>query len=234
MASIREILAAKAAAAAASANAKPSQVPSPTTHTFTLSDETMERLHGYLERNPEFSDPVNGVPAGALFCFWSPSVQVVGYHSRKVLITGKESAQFLEKWTAAAATSTTARDPASGLQITRSKDSIPLRATVAASLGNVAGIIPPEPRALGETTPGPDIPFEFPSEKSSDVQKLWLLARQQTTNSLGVWIEQEVDPSGVLMAEHGWLAVRNPSDPDRPLLVLRLPLLNRATGDAPY
>ena len=86
-----------------------------------------------------------------------------------------------------------------------------------------------EPRALGETTPGPDVPFEWASEKSSEAARQWLLARQQPENLLGIVL----DPSGETTA-HAWLAIENPSDPGRFIFLHRLPLLTPRKGEDPY
>lgn len=85
----------------------------------------------------------------------------------------------------------------------------------------------PEPRTLGDTTPGPDVPFEFASEKNSEAAKDWMLARQATDTALGVWVE----PGNPEMA---WIAVESPAEPGRLLLLYRLPLLNRQTEGNPY
>lgn len=88
----------------------------------------------------------------------------------------------------------------------------------------------PQPvRQLGEATAEavPDVPFEFASEKPSEAAKEWLLARQQVSTQLGVWMEP---PPGV----HAWLAVESASDPGRLILLHRLPLLSRPYRHDPF
>lgn len=86
----------------------------------------------------------------------------------------------------------------------------------------------PEPRALGETTPGPDVPFEFASETNSEAEKLVTLARSALDTQLGVWIQ----PGET--TDHAWLAVESHHVPGKLILLHRLPLLNKITGKEPF
>lgn len=86
----------------------------------------------------------------------------------------------------------------------------------------------PEPRALGETSPGPDVPFEFASETNSEAEKLVMLARSALDTQLGVWIQ----PGET--TEHAWLAVESLQVPGKLILLHRLPLLNRAMRKEPF
>lgn len=92
-----------------------------------------------------------------------------------------------------------------------------------------AALLAAPARQLGEATvePGADVPFEFASEKPSEAAKEWLLARQQVSTQLGVWMEP---PPGV----HAWLAVESASDPGRLLLLHRLPLLSKPYRHDPF
>lgn len=86
-----------------------------------------------------------------------------------------------------------------------------------------------EPRALGNTERGTDVPFEFASEKPSEAAKLWLQARQQPETKLGIVL----DPSGETTA-HAWLALESPADPGRLLYLYRLPLLAPKSDVGPF
>lgn len=80
-------------------------------------------------------------------------------------------------------------------------------------------------RQLGEKEGGgPQVPFDFLSEKRSEEAKLWLQCRQLSQSNLGIAIEPE--------GQHAWIALDHPSDPGRPLLLFRLPLLNQKNGDS--
>lgn len=86
-------------------------------------------------------------------------------------------------------------------------------------------IPPPEVRELGNTKPEGGVPFEFPSEKSSDAAKDWLRWRQLPQTALGIWIEPDM--------EGAWLAIRNEADPKRPLLIFRMKTMNE-WGEKPF
>lgn len=87
-----------------------------------------------------------------------------------------------------------------------------------------------EPRQLGATTRGTDVPFEFPSEKDSEAAKTWLQVRQLPETKLGI----AMDPSGETTS-HAWLAVESPDDPGKLLFLFRLPLLTPKSSSAePY
>jgi hypothetical protein len=81
----------------------------------------------------------------------------------------------------------------------------------------------PEPRELGEIAPGERVPLDYPPEGAAPEAAEWFSALHSFAGDLGVVIE----PGET--AEHAWLAVRAPGQP-RPLLVLRLPLINRPEG----
>ena len=85
-----------------------------------------------------------------------------------------------------------------------------------------------EPRQLGQIERGQDVPFEFPSEKSSEGAKTWLFARQQPETQLGIAIE----PGET--SDHAWIVVQSPTDPGRLLYLYRLPLLTPSSGANPY
>ena len=85
----------------------------------------------------------------------------------------------------------------------------------------------PEARMLGNATPGEDVPFEFASEKNSEAAKIWLQARQMEESQLGVWMEPAP-------GEHAWLAVESPAEPGKPILLFRLPLLNKHEAMQPF
>lgn len=85
-----------------------------------------------------------------------------------------------------------------------------------------------EPRQLGQIERGQDVPFEFPSEKSSEGAKTWLFARQQPETQLGIAIE----PGET--SDHAWIVVQSPTDPGKLLYLYRLPLLTPSSGGNPY
>jgi hypothetical protein len=85
-----------------------------------------------------------------------------------------------------------------------------------------------EPRQLGNTERGQDVPFEFPSEKSSEGAKAWLFARQQPETQLGIMIE----PGET--SDHAWIVVQSPTDPGLLVFLYRLPLLTLKSAGNPY
>jgi hypothetical protein len=86
----------------------------------------------------------------------------------------------------------------------------------------------PEPRPLGEpSAQAADVPFEFASEKPSEAARLWLAARQVPHSQLGIYLE----PPPSCFA---WLALDLPEDRGRLILLHRLPLLFKRTGDVPF
>lgn len=88
-----------------------------------------------------------------------------------------------------------------------------------------------EPRALGNTERGTDVPFEFASEKPSEAAKQWLAIRHQPETTLGIVVA--LDLSGETTA-HAWLALESPADPGRLLYLYRLPLLAPKSDAGPF
>lgn len=93
------------------------------------------------------------------------------------------------------------------------------------------GPLAEEPRTLGSTEKGADVPFEFASEKPSEAAKQWLAIRYQPETTLGIVVA--LDPSGETTA-HAWLALESPADPGRLLYLYRLPLLAPKSDAGPF
>jgi hypothetical protein len=140
--------------------------------------------------------------------------------SLKDLLAQKQSGQVKPPVPAAAST-------ASVGTVIRTAPALPPRRD-AVYVGDQLITTTPE-RRLGDPKVelGPDVPFEFASEKPSEAAKEWLLARQQVSTQLGVWMEP---PPGV----HAWLAVESASDPGRLILLHRLPLLSKPYRHDPF
>lgn len=93
------------------------------------------------------------------------------------------------------------------------------------------GPLAEEPRTLGSTEKGADVPFEFASEKPSEAAKQWLAIRHQPETTLGIVVA--LDLSGETTA-HAWLALESPADPGRLLYLYRLPLLAPKSDAGPF
>lgn len=81
----------------------------------------------------------------------------------------------------------------------------------------------PEPRELGRSTPGEDIPFGTRPEEEPAAS--WHEVRTALDTDLAIWID----------GEHGWLAVRSRNGQPGLILLQRLPLMtNPRNGNEPY
>lgn len=85
-----------------------------------------------------------------------------------------------------------------------------------------------DPRLLGNTEKGQDVPFEFPSDKKSAEERFWLKVRQQPHMQLAVTVEPGENP------QHAWIVVQNPAEPLLPAFLFRLPLVTATFQDAPF
>jgi hypothetical protein len=116
-----------------------------------------------------------------------------------------------------------AAPPPAGLKITPETDKAALAATIKQTLDATAPKIHPpacEPRELGAMEPGERIPMDHPDDTDDAKARAWFTACHSFESEMGVLIE----PGET--AKHAWLAVASSSHPS-PILLLRLPLLNR-------
>ena len=76
--------------------------------------------------------------------------------------------------------------------------------------------------------PGERIPMDHPTTDASEADKAWFLACHAFESSLCIVIEPLSETS-----DHAWIACQwNPHQP--PILLHRLPLLNRPNGRNPF
>jgi hypothetical protein len=80
----------------------------------------------------------------------------------------------------------------------------------------------PEPRELGAMEEGERIPMDYPSPEAGEDEVKWFNSLHSFAADMGVVI----DPSN----EHAWIAVKTNKHDSHPLLLLKLPLLNRPQG----
>ena len=83
----------------------------------------------------------------------------------------------------------------------------------------------PACRELGAMVPGERVPMDHPPQGAPDADWGWVDSLHSYATDLSFVLE----PTG----EHAWLAIRaNPTQP--PLLLMRLPLLNRPQAGHPF
>jgi hypothetical protein len=82
--------------------------------------------------------------------------------------------------------------------------------------------LPPTPRELGAIDQGERVPLDYPTE---DQGWEWFRSCHAFESDMGIVIE----PGSV----NAWLAVQSPGN-QTPILLLRLPLLNRSEGSNPF
>jgi len=82
--------------------------------------------------------------------------------------------------------------------------------------------LPPTPRELGAIDQGERVPLDYPSE---DQGWEWFRSCHAFESDMGIVIE----PGSV----NAWVAVKTPGN-SHPILLLRLPLMNRSEGSNPF
>jgi hypothetical protein len=98
-----------------------------------------------------------------------------------------------------------------------------LAASIKATMDDLAPKVqPPAPRELGAIEKGERIPMDYPSE---DQGLEWFRSCHSFDSDMGIVIE----PGG----EMAWVAVKAPGN-SHPILLLRLPLMNRAESCQPF
>jgi hypothetical protein len=118
--------------------------------------------------------------------------------------------------------------PASGIRITPESEKAALAAAYKASFDATAPKAQPlAPRELGAVDQGERIPMEHPEPDASPEDQAWFSACHSLDTSLGIVIE----PGET--SEHAWIACR-PNPHKAPILICRLPLINRPSGQNPF
>jgi hypothetical protein len=113
--------------------------------------------------------------------------------------------------------------PSTGTVIRAVDEKAKLAASIKATMDDLAPKVqPPAPRELGAIDKGERIPMDYPSE---DQGLEWFRSCHSFDSDMGIVIE----PRG----EHAWVAVQAPGHL-QPILLLRLPLLNRAEAGQPF
>lgn len=143
-------------------------------------------------------------------------------------MTSGETAQFfmatlseiLAKKAARAGTGTVIR-----AEDEKAKLAASIKSTLDASAPSLPKTQPPAPRELGAMEPGERLPMDHPPQGAPDAAWEWFDSLHSFESDLGIVI----DPKG----EHAWLAVQAKQF-DPPLLILRLPLLNRRLPGEPF
>jgi len=118
--------------------------------------------------------------------------------------------------------------PAGGIRITPETEKAAKAAEIKGFLdASAPKVRPPAPRELGAMEAGEQIPMDHPAPEASEADWAWFSACRAFDSSLCVVIE----PGET--AAHAWIACQ--SNPHRaPILLHRLPLLNRPNGQNPF
>jgi hypothetical protein len=116
-----------------------------------------------------------------------------------------------------------------GSRITPESEKAALAATYKASFDATAPKpSAPAPRELGAMERGERIPMDHPAADATEEEKAWFLALSSFASTLCIVIEPLSETS-----DHAWIACQsNPSRP--PILLHRLPLINRPNGQNPF
>jgi len=85
----------------------------------------------------------------------------------------------------------------------------------------------PEPRELGATVSGERIPMDHPLANAKEEEKLWFEACYAIDTKLGIVIDSDSK------SECAWIALQRGSS-QSPLLLHKLPLINRASMSNPF
>lgn len=108
----------------------------------------------------------------------------------------------------------------------REKLAANIKQTLDASSPKLPKAQPPAPqRELGATETGERLPMDHPQQGAPESEWNWFNALHSVSSDMGIVIEPEGD--------HAWLAV-NAHPLESPLLILRLPLLNRRLPGEPF
>ena len=116
-----------------------------------------------------------------------------------------------------------------GLKISAADDKAKLAETIKLTLDGLAPKIQPptpEPRELGAMEEGERIPMDYPSPEASEDELKWFNSLHSFASDMGIVI----DPNG----EQAWIAVKQNKHDSRPLLLLKLPLLNCPSSNQPF
>lgn len=118
----------------------------------------------------------------------------------------------------------------SGLKITPETERAAKAAEFKAAFDATAPkVSPPAPRELGAPEQGEQIPMEHPPQDASEEERVWFTALHAFESSLCVVIEPGPDH----LAPAAWIACE--SSPHRPpILLFKLPLLNRTLSGNPF
>jgi hypothetical protein len=116
-----------------------------------------------------------------------------------------------------------------GLVIRAEDERARMAADIKITLDGLAPKIQPlasQPRELGAMENGERIPMEYPSPKATEEERKWFSSLHAFASDMGVVI----DPSN----EHAWIAVKQNKHDSKPLLLLKLPLLNCPRPSQPF
>lgn len=115
-----------------------------------------------------------------------------------------------------------------GLKITPETEKAAKAAEIKAMFDASAPKAPaPAPRELGAAQPGEQIPMDHPPADAAEDERIWFSACHSFESEMCIVIE----PGET--SEHAWIACR-PGQHRTPILLHRLPLINRPCGDNPY
>ena len=117
---------------------------------------------------------------------------------------------------------------AKGIKITPETDKAALAATIKATLDATAPKIETpatEPRELAEMEPGEQVPMDHPQDPTDKEAAAWFTACHAFDSKLAIVLEPSPSP-------FAWIAVEQAGR--NPILILRLPLLNRPSNATPF
>jgi len=125
-----------------------------------------------------------------------------------------------------AAKAAAAVPPSSGVVIRASDEKAKMAASIKYTLDELAPkVLPPAPRELGNTQLGETFPMDYPPQGSAEDALQWFRSLHSFDTDLGIVI----DP----IAAQGWIAVK-PQGLPKPILLLKLPLLNCPSPGQPF
>lgn len=116
-----------------------------------------------------------------------------------------------------------------GIKISAASEKARMAADIKLTLDGLAPKIQPlasQPRELGAMEHGERIPMEYPAPEASEDETQWFHSLHAFASDMGVVI----DPSN----EHAWIAVKQSKHDSKPLLLLKLPLLNCPRPSQPF